>query len=290
MPGRSGADLPRRAASASVFVPAVGALLWLGGWYLFALVVLVVARGSWEWFRLAANAGYRPAAGVGSALAVGWCVWLQLFGLTHVALFVTGAVMAAFAVALARALTRGVESFSANALVSLGALFYLGLLGSGPLLISVDDGLLGGSVGDSDLARLLLVVLLSVWLADAAAYGCGSLWGKARLVPTISPGKTRVGFAGGLGGGLLPLVFYRWISVLSFGELLGMLVIVSLAGQLGDIVESAIKRDFGVKDAPLLIPGHGGVLDRFDSLLFAFPAAYLYLSALGLLRDPAWVF
>ena len=254
--------MPRRAASASVFVPAVGALLWLGGWYLFALVVLVVARGSWEWFRLAANAGYRSVAGVGSALAVGWCVWLQLFGLTHVALFVTGAVMAAFAVALARALTRGVESFSANALVSLGALFYLGLLGSGPLLISVDDGLLGGSVGDSDLARLLLVVLLSVWLADAAAYG----------------------------GGLLPLVFYRWISVLSFGELLGMLVIVSLAGQLGDIVESAIKRDFGVKDAPLLIPGHGGVLDRFDSLLFAFPAAYLYLSAMGLLRDPVWVF
>ena len=91
-------------------------------------------------------------------------------------------------------------------------------------------------------------------------------------------------------GGLLPLVFCRGISVLSFGELLGMLVIVSLAGQLGDMVESAIKRDFGVKDAPLLIPGHGGVLDRFDSLLFAFPAAYLYLSALGLLRDPAWVF
>jgi phosphatidate cytidylyltransferase len=257
-------------------------LLWLGGWYLFALVVLVVARGSWEWFRMAANSGYRPAAGVGSALAVGWCVWLQLFGLTHVALFVTAAVM----VALSVALTRGVERFTANALISLGALFYLGFLGSAPLLISADNELVRGL----DPAWVLVVVLASVWLADAAAYICGSRWGKARLVPTISPGKTRVGFVGGLAGGLLPLVLFRWIPALSFGELLGMLVLVSLAGQLGDIVESAIKRDFGVKDAPLLIPGHGGVLDRFDSLLFAFPAAYLYLSALGLLRDSAWVF
>lgn len=282
MAGGSRTDLPRRAASACVFVPLVGALLWLGGWYRFALVAFVVVRGSWEWFHLAANSGYRPAAVLGSALAAGWCVWLQLFGLTHVALFVTSAVMVTFAVTL----TRGVESFSANALIGLGALLYLGFLGSGPLLISADDGLLGGS----DPSRVLLVILISVWLADAFAYACGYLWGKARLVPTISPGKTRAGFVGGLAGGLLPLAFYRWIPSLSFGELAGMLILVSLAGQLGDIVESAIKRDFGVKDAPLLIPGHGGILDRFDSFLFAFPAAFLYLNALRLLRESVWKF
>ena len=247
----------------------------MGGWYRFCLVALIVFRGSWEWFRLAERAGYRPVASVGAVLAVAWCLQVEVYGLEHGVLFV----MCAVAAGLIAALTRGVERFSANAFITLGGFLYVGLLGSAPLLIAADDRL---SLG-SDAAALLVVVLLGIWLTDIAAYVCGTLWGRARLAPVISPGKSRVGFACGVAGGVVPLALHDWVPRLSTGELLLMLLVVSIAAQLGDLVESAIKRDFGVKDAPVLIPGHGGVLDRFDSYFLAFPVAYLYLNLLRLL-------
>ena len=123
---------------------------------------------------------------------------------------------------------------------------------------------------------MMVALFGCIWLTDTAAYGGGRRWGRRRLVPTISPGKTVVGLISGLAGGLVPLVLWRQLPAWTIPELCGLLLCVSLAGQVGDVVESAIKRDMGVKDAPALIPGHGGLLDRFDSYLFAFPAAYLY--------------
>jgi phosphatidate cytidylyltransferase len=123
---------------------------------------------------------------------------------------------------------------------------------------------------------MMVALFGCIWLTDAAAYGGGRAWGQRRLVPTISPAKTVVGFVCGLGGGLVPLLLWRQLPSWSLLELGGLFLCVSLGSQMGDIVESAIKRDLGVKDAPTLIPGHGGVLDRFDSYLFAFPVAYLY--------------
>ena len=128
---------------------------------------------------------------------------------------------------------------------------------------------------------MLVAVFLAIWLADSAAYFCGRRWGKKKLTPAISPGKTVVGFIGGIGGRLLPLLLHDFVPCLEPLELLGLLVLAGLGGQLGDLVESAIKRDMEVKDAPPLIPGHGGALDRFDSYFFAFPLAYLYLMAIG---------
>ena len=270
-----GSEWPRRVASACVFAPLVAGLLWMGGWYRFCLVALIVFRGNWEWFRLAERAGYRPVASVGAVLAVAWCIQVEVFGLEHGVLFA----MCAVAVALIATLRRGVERFSSNAFITLGGFLYVGLLGSAPLLIAADDRLGLGS----DTAALLVVVLLSIWLTDTAAYVCGTLWGRAKLAPVISPGKSRVGFVCGIAGGLVPVLLHDWVPSLAGGELLLMLFLVSIASQLGDLVESAIKRDFGVKDAPVLIPGHGGVLDRFDSYFLAYPAAYLYLNLLRLL-------
>jgi phosphatidate cytidylyltransferase len=125
----------------------------------------------------------------------------------------------------------------------------------------------------------LLLLFGTLWLSDTLAMAFGKWFGKSKLAPTVSPNKTIAGFAGGLLGGIivaLILAFWR-LSGFYIPYLLGAAVLVSLVGQLGDLVESCWKRAIGVKDSSEIIPGHGGVLDRFDSLLFAAPVLYLYL-------------
>ena len=140
--------------------------------------------------------------------------------------------------------------------------------------------LLRGRPGGKGLYYFLLLTA-AVWANDTAAYFAGSAWGRRKLAPAISPGKTWEGAAAGLAGaGLAGLgmaaAFGRepW-SALMLGVFLG------LCGQLGDLFESMLKRDFGVKDSGSFLPGHGGVLDRFDSLFFAAPLLYYLLLVLG---------
>ncbi|HCV24150.1 MAG TPA: phosphatidate cytidylyltransferase [Candidatus Latescibacteria bacterium] len=258
-------ELSRRVLSAIVFVPIVAGLVYAGGWALFGLVILVVGRGAWELLILAEAAGYRPARHVGVALAVALCVYLQRFGADR---WFPLAQMTAVLVALLATLRHGVNRYSANALLTLGGMMYVGLLGSAPLLLA-------RQVGD-DASWLMIAIFTCIWLTDTFAYGGGRLWGQRRLAPSISPGKTVVGFVCGLVGALVPLLLISRLPSWSVLELGGLLLVVGIGGQLGDLVESAIKRDLGVKDAPSLIPGHGGMLDRFDSYFFAFPFAYIY--------------
>ena len=262
-----------RTVSACVFVPVVLALVLLGSWALLTLVLLVAGRCSWEFFHLAKDAGYRPAGNLGMLLAMGLCLQTYFAGLEGL---VPSLILAAL-ICPAAALRSGTERYAANALLTLGGVIYLGLLGSAPLLIYRAIG----PACSAEVTRVLVAIFLAIWLADSAAYFCGRHWGKKKLTPTISPGKTVVGFIGGIGGSLLPLLLHGFVPCLAPLELLGLLVLAGLGGQLGDLVESAIKRDFGVKDTPPLIPGHGGALDRFDSYFFAFPLVYLYLMAIG---------
>jgi phosphatidate cytidylyltransferase len=126
----------------------------------------------------------------------------------------------------------------------------------------------------------LYALLAAIWLGDTAAYLTGRAFGRTKLAPWISPGKTVVGLFGGLAGGVLGIIVVDWsvgldlqrpIDAIVLGVLLGF------AGVAGDLAESALKRGAGVKDSGALFPGHGGVLDRFDSLLFAAPVMYYYL-------------
>lgn len=128
----------------------------------------------------------------------------------------------------------------------------------------------------------LLLFLVSIWMTDTAAFFVGSRLKGPKLWPDISPGKTISGAIGGLVGGvigafLFGLVFLPGHSVWQF---MSLGFISSIAGQLGDLIESAYKRTAGVKDSGHLLPGHGGILDRIDSLLFAAPFAY-YLIIIG---------
>lgn len=127
----------------------------------------------------------------------------------------------------------------------------------------------------------VLLALFIVWATDSGAYLVGTRYGRRKLLPKISPNKTIEGSLGGIISAVLVSAIFMSVrpqvaTPYSFVTMLLLTVIFSIAGQFGDLVESAIKRHFGVKDSGKFIPGHGGVLDRFDSLLFVFPLMHLF--------------
>lgn len=127
-------------------------------------------------------------------------------------------------------------------------------------------------------ARFMVYLLvLSTWASDTFAFAFGKLWGKTKLCPTISPGKTQEGAIGGVIGTIVVALLFSLVFKFSLIHGLAIGVIIAIAAPLGDLAESILKRVCGVKDSGQIIPGHGGVLDRFDSLFFAAPAVYMYL-------------
>ncbi len=131
---------------------------------------------------------------------------------------------------------------------------------------------------------LLLAIFIFIWVNDTGAYLVGSRWGKRRLAPSISPKKSVEGSIGGLLLVLLSAVVLRLLLFpeLSWLRMLLIAAVVAIFGTIGDLFESSLKRQAGVKDSGKLIPGHGGILDRIDSFLLAVPAVYLLLAFLDL--------
>ncbi|HEX8750326.1 MAG TPA: phosphatidate cytidylyltransferase [Nitrospira sp.] len=129
----------------------------------------------------------------------------------------------------------------------------------------------------------LLFLLLVTWAADTGAYYVGTLCGQHALAPRISPKKTIEGLVGGFLGAMVFAYIARWwfLSELSGLDCLVLAVLLTLAGLWGDLAESAIKRSVGAKDSGGILPGHGGMLDRLDSLLFTAPAFYYYVTFIG---------
>lgn len=156
---------------------------------------------------------------------------------------------------------------------TLTGVMYIGLCFTGALLIrKLPDG-----------EKLFLLICFATWGADIGAYYAGRLWGKRKLAPRISPGKTVEGFIGGLAGAS---VFSFAFAYILYPDALGMLVVAAalcggLVGPLGDLSESSIKRYFGVKDSGTLLPGHGGLLDRADALMMSAPVFYIFLAVKG---------
>ena len=123
---------------------------------------------------------------------------------------------------------------------------------------------------------LLLFALVIIWVSDSVAYFAGRAFGKHPLAPHLSPKKTWEGsIAGFVGSLLVAIIFRQWLNA-TFPQLLGMAAAGNIAGQIGDLLESAYKRSSGVKDSGGLLPGHGGVLDRIDALILAIPVVWYY--------------
>ena len=143
--------------------------------------------------------------------------------------------------------------------------------------------LVGNGVGEFHGGDSLLLLFGILWVGDTAAMQIGRIFGKSKLAPTVSPNKTVEGFFGGLAGAVvISTILYFWkFSFMNISDMFVIAMGCSIFGQLGDLVESMWKRSLGIKDSSGIIPGHGGVLDRFDSLLFAAPFMYAYLNILS---------
>ena len=124
----------------------------------------------------------------------------------------------------------------------------------------------------------VMYILLVIWMTDIGAYTFGRMFGKNKMWPAISPNKTWEGSIGGTLSALVVAAIYLnfFPQAYSMPVMLGLTLIFSIAGQLGDLVESAYKRYYGVKDSGKILPGHGGILDRFDSMLFVLPLLHLF--------------
>lgn len=131
--------------------------------------------------------------------------------------------------------------------------------------------------------RWVLLVLIMTMVCDSSAYFVGTAWGKHRLYPAISPKKSIEGAIGGLLGSVLAaLAAHMWlVPYTSWLDCLMVGVLAGTCGQMGDLFESMLKRSANIKDSGTIFPGHGGMLDRIDSLLFSFPAVYAYLYISG---------
>lgn len=267
-----------RARSAAILVPPLLAALWLGGWWIVAVVGIAVALAAWEAFRLLTAAGHAsmPLLGITLALiiALGDAV-KPLPGGSGLLLAALGVVLVGMG-ALTRLDPR--EGLALFATTTFGAL-YVSLLGFVARLstagATVDAGAVLGWLG-AERAWILLLVLV-VWAFDTAAYLTGRRFGRHGFMRHISPSKTVEGVVGGVAaaalvGAVLVLAFGRpWLAGLGFG------IVVAVAAQAGDLAESMLKRAAGAKESGNLIPGHGGLLDRVDSFLFAAPVAFFYV-------------
>jgi phosphatidate cytidylyltransferase len=262
-------NLARRVATALVALPLVLATFFLApGWAGVLLVAVALAAGLHEFFVLLRARGIRPLRLAGYALAaalfadVVWPGWLAGVPCTPLGALVL------LTFTLARG--RDHESVSAAAATLLGAV-YLGALGGTIAGLGV---LPPASDGAWRVALLLVIIVFS----DSFAFFVGHAIGRRRLAPAVSPGKSVEGAIGGLVGGVLGALAVRHVGLPALPVLhaLALGALVAAMGVVGDLDESLMKRWAGVKDSGTLFPGHGGMLDRLDSLLFGAPVLYYY--------------
>jgi len=262
------ANLARRLATALVAIPVlIGVFFWAPSWAGVALIAGALALGVHEFFGLLRARGLRPMQRVGFLLAAAFFLDLAFPGWLGVPFVPLGALLL-----LTFALSRGpdFESVSAAAATLLGAV-YVGALGG---TIAALHLLAPAARGPWRILMLLVVVMAS----DTLAFFVGHAFGRRRLAPAVSPAKSVEGALGGIAGGVIGAFVVRYLGLPDMPALHTALLGAAVAamGIVGDLDESLIKRWAGVKDSGALFPGHGGMLDRLDSLLFGAPVLYYY--------------
>ena len=272
----------------AVAVPAIAvsvALLWLGGWVLATALAVLGVLGTREVYNLARREGIEPfdRLGLVAAAAVPFATfWVKGFADWEPVLYVAALwLLAVLVMAMARGPTR--RPLTTVSVTLFGSLYASALLA---FTVAIRHGPHSDAHPRGSVA-LALLPLVVTWVCDTCAMLAGTLIGGPKLTPVLSPRKTWAGAVGGVVGGLIaallygPLVLTRLGLPLSALRLATVGAVVALAAQVGDVAESLFKREAGVKDSSSLIPGHGGVLDRLDSLYFVLPATAGLLRLFG---------
>lgn len=279
-------ELTSRLTVAVIGIPLAAVIIYSGVWPLGILLGIVGVLGAREYYRLTPD----------ETVAFGWLGAALSGALPLIAAFysdyrtfapwafslVLGTALLALALSLwfrwpdRRPMDAAARTIM-GALYTGGALSFWVLLRALPEQASSDATAFHG-------AALLIFPLWVTWLGDTFAYGCGSRWGRAKLIEAVSPNKTVVGAVGGMVGSVVAGgVFARlWLTgvpefALSWPVAAALSLPIAIVGQIGDLTESVIKRDAGMKDSSHLLPGHGGVLDRLDGLFFTVPFTFALL-------------
>ena len=259
-------------------VPAIAAtllLLRLGGWPLAAVLAVLGVLGTREVYDLARAQGIEPLEWVGfigAALCPLATYWVKGYAEWEPVVYV-GAVWLLVVLVVAAARGPDRRPLMAVAVTVFGGLYASALLS---FVVAIRHGPHSDAHPRGSVA-LVVLPLVVTWVCDTCAMAAGTLVGGAKLAPGLSPRKTWAGAVGGVLGGLVaalaygPLVLDRVALRLDVWQLVLVGLVVALAAQVGDVAESLFKREAGVKDSSALIPGHGGVLDRLDSLYFVLP-------------------
>jgi phosphatidate cytidylyltransferase len=293
-------ELTRRVVVGVIAAPLGVAIVFYGGAALAALLAILSALAAWEFFRIARASGLTPLEDVGIPLAGVVPLFVHARYLRLFELPLSGMALAVLVILAIALFVRGVNGKPLGAAAStvFGVIYTGGMLSFAyairyhPYVIEsvrVPLGRLAVTAG----GLLLLLPVLLTWASDIGAFFVGRALGKRKLMPTVSPGKTVAGAVGGLAATVLVgWLYVRFVltpsTQLAFvrGGIVGFSLLVSVAAQIGDLVESLLKREAGMKDSSHIIPGHGGVLDRFDSLLFVLPVAYVLFNTLLVWAPP----
>ncbi len=245
-------------------IPLLLVLTWLGGWWIIILFAGISLIGMNEYYNLHSDSKLSSIRALsffsGAAIILGWKFGLDIIIWILIASFIC----LSFA-----GLLRGKSQH--DLLVTYNGLIYIPLL-AGTFIFVRNWG------GEQNTGKLLAIGMWgTIWFVDTLAYLGGRLFGKRALAPEVSPKKTVEGFLFGLIGAILFSAVWYISGFVPFDIALALALSAGLAGQLGDLVESSMKREAAVKDAGDLLPGHGGILDRFDSMLMTAPVIALYL-------------
>ena len=252
----------------AIGIPAVLWLVYLGGWSLFALALAAAIVGLHELYWMTRT--LRPVVLAGYLGGLAALLGAELGGPD----WALGGFLSTFALAF---VFKGVAGTRQSTAVSVS----LTLLGVGWIGLGLAHAVLLRDLTDHGLLAAY-TVLLAVWAGDGAAFFIGLLFGRHKLAPTVSPGKTWEGLIAGTAAtiGVTFIALYKQ-HFLSIPESVALGAVIAFVAPLGDLFESALKRDMDVKDSSRLLAGHGGLLDRLDALLFSWIAAYYVIAAFG---------
>lgn len=288
-----------RLISSIVLAPTALAVVVLGGWWLLAFFGVAMLLAAYEFFNLTRRGGYHPLRVPALLLIAG--LFLDAHFDSHLAVLLIVLAIAipplwemrpgyprlpwaAVGAPAAATPRKPHDGFLLDwALTTLGVL-YIGVLGAhmfylGNVGASAPHGTInfpGFSLPLTVGSQLLGITLLATWLTDIFAYIAGRLWGRIPFFPDISPKKTREGAIGGIIAGTISFGLLGAVLGIPFALAVVGGLGIALVGTAGDLVESLLKRNIGVKDSGTLIAGHGGVLDRLDSMFFTLTFAYYY--------------
>ncbi|MBU2690537.1 MAG: phosphatidate cytidylyltransferase [Candidatus Eisenbacteria bacterium] len=267
----SRSSLAWRLVSAAVFLPLLYFLITIGSWPFQVFIFLLVILGAFEWEQLLKSRGLKPWPGWTAIAALGFLAGACYAGGEGMAVVLALLLLAGFVLELICGSMRPLLLLGSTLLGGL----YTGLLPAFFYKIRILS-----TVEFPEMGRdAVLLIFLVVWGCDTFAYTFGRLFGRHKLWPRVSPKKSWEGAVGGAAGAILMALLGKvWFAgFLDTEQAVVFGIIGGTVSQVGDLAESLLKREAGMKDSSSLIPGHGGILDRFDSLLFSLPILYLYL-------------